>query len=324
MAVERQTAIGAFVFGGIALALAAIILFGNFRLFSSTTRAAVVFQGSISGLSVGAPVTFRGVRIGAVQSIVLQFDSQTSTAYIPVTIQLEPDRIRVTGEHGTAQNALDLSDLVARGLRAELQMQSFVTGQSQIDLDFYPASPAALHPGVTGLPEIPTRLSAVQRVQAALSQLPLSELVTNANATLESLHHLSDRLDHDLPLLLANLQGTAQESSRTVAIAASAITDLQKRLNETLTHVSQLITTGDQQVSERSADLHTLLVSSTQAVRKASETLNEVQSLMSRRSETRANLDSALRDLAVTASSMRGFASDIERNPQLLLTGRRP
>jgi paraquat-inducible protein B len=324
MAVERQATIGAFVFGGLALALAAIILFGNFRLFSSTTRAAVVFQGSISGLSVGAPVTFRGVRIGAVQSIVLQFDSQTRTAYIPVTIQLEPDRIRLTGQEGKTVRALDLSELVARGLRAEMVMQSFVTGQSQIDLDFYPASAATLHPGVTDLPEIPTRLSAVQRVQAELSQLPLGDLVTNANATLQSLHHLSDQLDHDLPHLVANLQATAQESSRTVAVAASAITDLQKRLDETLTRVSQLVANSDQQVRERGTDLHTLLVSSAQAVRQANDTLTELHSLMSRRSETRANLDSALRDLAVTASSMRGFASDIERNPQLLLTGRRP
>ncbi len=324
MAVERQTAIGGFVFGGLALALAAIILFGNFRLFGSTTRAAVVFQGSISGLSVGAPVTFRGVRIGAVQSIVIQFDSQTRTAYIPVTLQLEPDRIRVTGDEGTSLKQLDLSKLVARGLRAELVTQSFVTGQSQIDLDFYPSSPAALHPRVTSLPEIPTRLSTVQRVQAELSQLPWGELVKNANATLQSLRDLSDLLESDLPVLVTKLQTTAQESSRTVATAASAITDLQKRLDDTLTRTTQLITTGDRQVSERGADLHNLLVSSNQAVRQASETLDEVRSLMSRRSETRANLDSTLRDLAVTASALRGFASDIERNPQLLLTGRRP
>src|SRR5262249_28130684 len=88
MALDRQTTIGAFVFGGFALALAAIVLFGNFRLFSPTTRAAVVFQGSISGLSVGAPVTFRGVRVGTVESILLQFDPQSQTAYIPTILQL--------------------------------------------------------------------------------------------------------------------------------------------------------------------------------------------------------------------------------------------
>jgi paraquat-inducible protein B len=99
---------------------------------------------------------------------------------------------------------------------------------------------------------------------------------------------------------------------------------LQRRLNDTLTRATQLVATGDQQISLRGAELHNLLVSSTQATRQATETVNEVRSLLSPRGETRVNLDSTLRDLAATAASLRGFASDVERNPQLLLTGRRP
>ena len=68
---DRRAAIGTFVVGGLVLALAAIILFGNFDLFSPRRRAAVVFDGSISGLSIGAPVSFRGVRVGAVERIVI-------------------------------------------------------------------------------------------------------------------------------------------------------------------------------------------------------------------------------------------------------------
>jgi len=323
LAVERQTTIGAFVFGGLVLALAAIILFGNFHLFRPTTRAAVVFQGSISGLAVGAPVTFRGVRIGSVQSTVLQYDASTRAAYIVVTIQLEPDRIRVTGEKRGTRTALDLPDLVARGLRAELVTQSFVTGQSEINLDFYPSTPATFRLATATLPEIPARLSTVQRVQEEISQLPLRELVNNADETLQSLRQISDRLNKELPPLVANLQMTAQESTRTVTTATGAITDLQRHINETLTRATQLITNSDRQLSGRGADLHTLLISSTQAVKQASATLNDVRSLTSSRSQTRANLDSALRDLSATASSLRGFASDVERNPQLLLTGRR-
>jgi paraquat-inducible protein B len=321
---DRQTAIGVFVFGGLVLALGAVVLFGNFRLFSPTTRAAVVFQGSISGLSVGAPVTFRGVRVGAVESIVLQFDPQTKTAYIPVTVQLEPDRVRVTGDDSTARRVLDLASLAARGLRAELNTQSFVTGQSQIDLDFDQSTPAILHPNVTSLPEIPTRLSTIQRVQKQLSQLPLEELVTNANGALQSLHDLSERLDNDLPPLLASLKATSEGSARTVDVATKAIVDLQSRLDDTLTRVTEFVATGDQQMSQRGADLHTLLVSSTQTVQQARETLNDLRSLTSSRGVTRANLDATLRDLAAAAASLRGFANDVEHNPQLLLTGRRP
>ncbi len=254
----------------------------------------------------------------------LQFDPQSKAAYIPVTIQLEPDRVRVMGDDSTARRVLDLSALAARGLRAELNTQSFVTGQSQIDLDFDQSVPAVLHPNVTSLPEIPTRLSTIQRVQKQLSQLPLEELVTNANGALQSLHDLSERLDNDLPPLLTSLKATSEGSARTVDVATKAIVDLQSRLDDTLTRVTEFVATGDQQMSQRGADLHTLLVSSTQTVQQARETLNDLRSLTSSRGETRANLDATLRDLAAAAASLRGFANDVEHNPQLLLTGRRP
>ena len=61
---NRQTVVGAFVLGGIILALGAIILFGQLNPFSRIVRAVVVLQGSASGLSIGAPVTFRGVPVG--------------------------------------------------------------------------------------------------------------------------------------------------------------------------------------------------------------------------------------------------------------------
>jgi paraquat-inducible protein B len=321
---DRQTVVGAFVFGGMVLALGAVILFGNFRLFSPTTRAAIVFQDSISGLSVGAPVTFRGVRVGAVESIVLQFDPQSRTAYIPVTVQLEPDRVSVQGEGNTARSQLNLSALVARGLRAELNTQSFVTGQSQIDLDFDQSAPATLHPNVTSLPEIPTRLSTIQRVQQQLSQIPLTELVANANGALQSLRDLSDRLDKDLPPLVSSLKATSDGSAHTVDVATKAIADLQSRVDDMLTRVTAFVATGEQQMSQRGADLHILLTSSTQTMQQARDTLNDLRSLTSSRGETRANLDATLRDLAAAAASLRGFANDVEHNPQLLLTGRRP
>jgi len=319
---DRQTTIGAFVFGGLVLALAAIILFGNFRPFTPVTRAAVIFQGSISGLSVGAPVTFRGVRVGAVQAITLRYDVPSNTAYIPVTIDLDPERVRMTGQAADTRRP-DVPALVQRGLRAELNIQSFVTGQSEIDLDFAPSVPAVLHPNVTDLPEIPTRLSTIQRVQQRLSELPLNELVAHADGALQSIHDLADKLGSTLPPLVTGLSDRSEELSRTIAAATRAITDLQGRLGDTLAHFTQLAVTGDQQVSQRGDELRLLLASSAQAMQEARAALSDARGLLSSRAGARANLEATMRDLAAAAASLRGFASDVERNPQLLLTGRR-
>jgi paraquat-inducible protein B len=320
---DRQAAIGAFVLGGIVLALGAVVLFGSFRLFQPITNAAVVFEGSISGLALGAPVTFRGVRVGSVERILIQYEPSNKTAYIPVTVRLEPDRVRVAGQ--TRQEAgLDLPTMIARGLRASLVTQSFVTGQSQIDLDFDPGSPAVLHPDVTGLIEIPTRQSAIQRVTQQLSQLPIRELVGNADSALVSVRNLAEQLDQDLPPLVASLKATSDGASRTLDVATQALTDLQARLDTTLASIATLARNSDQQLLQRSTDLHTLIANTNQTVLQTDELLKDLKGVTSSRSDTRANLDSTLRDLAAAAASLRGFASDVEHNPQLLLTGRQP
>ncbi|WP_428672840.1 MlaD family protein [Reyranella sp.] len=320
---DRQTAIGAFVLGGIVLGLGTIVLFGNLRLWSPATRAAVVFEGSVSGLSVGAPVTFRGVRVGAVSGIVIQYDARTQTVLIPVTLQLDSGRVRVSDETA-GQPVVDLPNLIARGLRAELNTQSFVTGQSVINLDFNPAAPAVLHPGASALVEIPTQQSTIQRVTQQLSDLPLRELAESAIATLESVRKLSDRLDSDLPPAIASIKATSEGATHMTDTATQAIVGVQEKLATALDHITQLAVNADRRLGERSGDLRVLLGSANQTVVQARDALRDLKGLTSDRGAARINLEATLRDLAATAASLRGFASDVERNPQLLLTGRRP
>jgi paraquat-inducible protein B len=322
MNANRQTAVGAFVLGGIVLALAAIVFFGNFNLFNPSVRAAIVFQDSIAGLSVGAPVTFRGVRVGAVESIGIEFDPKTNVAYIPVTVRLEPGHALISRRPGDTN--VDLADLITRGLRAELNVQSFVTGQSQIDLDFDPASAPILHSDIASLPEIPTRQSTLQKATEQLSQLPLRELADNATATLRSLRGLAEKLDQDLPPLVDSLKATSDRSTQTVQTAGQAIKDLQDRLDTTLSAIGQVAASGDQQLNQRGAELHTLLAASNQTMTQVRDLLGDLKGMTSERAASRTNLEATLRDLAAAAASLRGFANDVEHNPQLLLTGRRP
>jgi paraquat-inducible protein B len=203
-------------------------------------------------------------------------------------------------------------------------MQSFVTGQSEIDLNFDAASAAVLHPNVTSLPEIPTQQSTMQRVTEQLSKLPLRELTDNASATLQSLKSLSEKLDRSLPPLIDSLKTTSDRSAEVIGNAGHSITELQGRLDETLADISRLATAGDRQLTQRGGELRTALISTNQTVVQARDLLTDLKSLTSERGADRANIDSALRDLATSASSLRGLASEVERNPQLLLTGRRP
>jgi paraquat-inducible protein B len=317
---EKQTTVGLFVLGGAILAAGAILLFGKFHFGSTSQPYAVVFQDSISGLSVGSSVNFRGVRVGSVTRIELEFEPKTHIAYIPVTVRMYLDNV-----HLSKQDRDDgvLENLVARGLRAEINQVSFVTGQSEIDLDFDSSSPAIFHPDITKFSEIPTKVSALERVKQQITQLPLRELADNANATMRIVQKLASSLADDLPGLIASLKTTSDHSQVAVDEAAQAIADLRARLDTTLDSLNRLAASSDKQVTLRGADLHVVLAQAALTVTKARALLDNMQSLTSTHAGARLDIEASLRDLAAAAAALRGFASDVERNPQLLLTGRR-
>jgi paraquat-inducible protein B len=317
---NRQTVVGAFVLGGIILALGAIILFGQINPFSSVVRAVVVLQGSASGLSVGAPVTFRGVPLGSVSNIELTFYRRSFTAYIPVTLVLDPRRVH----RADTKAIISIEELVRRGLRAEVNIQSLVTGQAAIELNFAPSTPAVLHPGLSKYPEIPVQQSVLQRTQKTLEQLPLQEMAENMNKSLASIRILADQLDKDMPALIVSAQRTSDQSRILVETATKTLDTLGAQLTTTLSGINTMATAATTQLNGRGADLHELLLNANTAVAQTRQTLTELRSLTAARSDQRADIEATLRDLAAAAAAMRGFASEIEREPQLLLMGRRP
>ena len=317
---NRQTVVGAFVLGGIVLALGAIILFGQFNFFTEPVRAVVILQGSASGLSIGAPVTFRGVPVGSVSNIELTFDRRTFAAYIPVTLVLLPERVH----RADSKQAIGIQELVRRGLRAQTNVQSFVTGQAQIELSFAPNVPAVLHPGLSKYPEIPFQQSIMQRAQETLEQLPLQEIASNLNKTLQSVRILADRLDDQLPALVASAEETTVQSRVLIGTANQTLITLQAHLTTTLDGINEMTATATTQLNSRGTDLHQLLTTTNTTVVQARQMLADLRTLTAARSDQRADIDSTLRDLAAAAASMRGFSAAVERDPQLLLMGRQP
>ena len=93
----RKTLIGAFVVGAVALAAAGITVFGSGRFFQKRFTFVMFFSGSITGLSVGSPVEFRGVRVGQVTKIAAVFDPGKLTITIPVYIEIDPKSLVVSG-----------------------------------------------------------------------------------------------------------------------------------------------------------------------------------------------------------------------------------
>ncbi|PLX52251.1 MAG: hypothetical protein C0612_02975, partial [Desulfobulbaceae bacterium] len=128
----NKIAIGGFVVGGIGLAVLALLVFGSGKFFQQKSMQVLFFEGSVKGLSVGAPVKFRGVDIGEVKNIELTINPNNLEFYVPVYVQIFRNRISILGGKRVGQfdNEEVVDALVTKmGLRAQLKMQSLLTGQ---------------------------------------------------------------------------------------------------------------------------------------------------------------------------------------------------
>jgi paraquat-inducible protein B len=317
----RLAAVGLFVLCGAVLAVFTIVSFGAIDPFRHETSAEIVFDGPVSGLAVGAPVTFRGVPLGHVTAIGIDYDPKTRRAYIPVRIELQDDTVGFSGDAPRAR--LSIAAWVRDGLRARLVPVSLISGETEVDLDFDSSDPPRLHPDVADLPEVPAAQLGGGPLAEQLSALPLQQLAANASLALQSMRRLADSLNGSLPPLLDSATRSSNVAGQAFDAARISLVQLQRRADVTLSGVDRLTATGQSQLEGRGAELHTLLVSSNEAVLEARDTLGNVASLTDTQSPARMNLEETLRDLSDASASLRGFAADIDQNPRLVLTGRR-
>lgn len=203
-ATTRTTAVGIFVLVALALAVASIAIFGGGKLFERRLRYVVYFDGSVTGLNVGSPVTFRGVKVGSVSDIQVTINDAEELVQLPVFVDINPRRFAGMSTVADGNEArLFIGHLVQRGLRAQLQMQSMVTGQLMVDLDFYPDREAKYSGVEHEVPELPAIPSDLELLSKSLKQLPIEEMVTRTLNALEGIDKLvnSPQLPETLNLM---------------------------------------------------------------------------------------------------------------------------
>jgi paraquat-inducible protein B len=202
--------------------------------FTFVTR----FGGSVRGLNVGAPVEFRGIRVGTVKAIELGRGVAEQDITVPVVlIDIEPQRIRRMMninhmEDNQQQQHDDFErDTVKRieyqvlhkGLRARLQTGNLVTGQLFVDLDYFPDAEPVTLTRMGDYPEIPTLpnplegiLIGFNKIIDKLEQADLEETLANLNQLLVSSNELMSTLGRNAPELAAELQATLENARTTL------------------------------------------------------------------------------------------------------------
>jgi paraquat-inducible protein B len=314
----NPTLIGAFVLGAILLGAVTVLLLAGGHWFQERRQHVLYFEGAAQGLQVGAPVVFLGVKVGTVKRIQLGLDAEQRRFMVPVTIEVEANMVQSSrGEQIDLQDRDTLQQLVERGLRGRLKMQSLLTGQLYVDLDFYPDKPARFVSHDPAESEIPTIPTAVEELATKLERFPMDTFLADLAAISQSLNTiLSSEAAKNLPVrleaTLAHLQSLSAKLDRD---GAPMLTEMRTALEAVR---AAMVKIGG--VAEASSPAVASLGKASEELAKAGQAL---QGLAREESPTVQQLNTALKEISRAARALRLLAETLEQQPEAVLQGKR-
>ena len=320
----NPTKIGLFMIGAIILTVIGVATLTSAGWFEKRSTFISYFSESVNGLERGAPVKFQGVPVGSVTELLIEIDQGDKTFRVPV--QYEIDLSRLTSPEGTFVHLNEESVLrqqIADGLRAQLQMESMVTNQLYIELTYRSdADQPEFARGPTSHPEIPTTRSLLAafgteagslvadvlqilfRVNEMLDEVDVREINTAVVASAQAVQRLADSRE---------LKAAIEEFTPMTTQVSMAMAEMQG-LAEALT-----ATIGPLQAQMEGTNAEAALT--LQAMRLAIE---DAHGLLKTDSGVGYQLGQALASLRSAAEALRVLAISLERNPDMLLRGKKP
>lgn len=324
--------VGAFVLGALLLALACIVLVGTKDFFKRTFPFVSYFEGSVDGLSVGAPVKYKGVEIGRVDAIHLALTSAADDPPIVVYFSLDAAKLQ-----SSQDDQLELSELeraIGAGLRAQLEQQSLLTGLRFVSIAFHPDSEARLHEPIAGIPEIPSVpmeleeiTSRIKKFVGTLEGVDLTALVQDVQNVFRSLEEAldADRIQGTLTALdetLTAIRGAAAAIEREAAPLSQALRGAADQLRTAGAEFGPTLVSVREATDQIEALVASLEQNLTQVSGSLEATLLSARTMMDPTSPPVVRLERALSDLSATARAARSLIEILERDPSALLRGK--
>jgi paraquat-inducible protein B len=348
----NKTMIGLFVVGAISLVVVAIAVLGSGKFFKKQFKYFMVFEGSVKGLNVGSPVVFRGVKIGAVSDVHMHLNYATEDLSIIVYIETEQAQVTTANIDAAAAEKVRrlgqyvmMQEFIERGLRAQLEMQSIVTGQLQVALDFYPDKPAVYTGIDKEVREIPTIPTPIQQLTKKLESLPIEEIVNNLNLAadgiakfvqspelkesvanlniaLKDVQSLVRNVDAQVKPLSAGLSETIRDIQKLVKDTDAQVASLGTNMNATIGDSRKLIRDIDGSLQSVKVNLNGTLSKATAALEQAEKLIKELEVSARADSSLMYRFNETLREVEKAAHSLRTLTDYFERHPEALISGK--
>ena len=334
----NKVAIGGFVIGGIGLAILAILVFGSGKFFQKKSMHVLFFEGSVKGLNVGSPVKFRGVDIGLVKNIQLSINPDDLESFVPAYVEIFENTISILGGEGMGEFDDDevVDTLVSEmGLRAQLQMQSLLTGQLFINYDFYPDTPirkVGLEEKIYEIPTIPTTLQilteTVEEIIDDLRKINFEDLVNNVSQAAEGINDLvsSSAMKDSVEKfnsIIKDLQGLINKTDKLAGNFNAKIDTMANSIESTMGDTSKLLKNLDRRIDPLASGVEKTLATVTLSFTEAEALLVEAQKLISENSRLRREITVTLESISDASRSVEELSNYLQRHPESLIRGKK-
>jgi paraquat-inducible protein B len=260
--------IGVFVVGALVIFTVALVVMMSGKFFKQQLDYALYFEEPLDGLIMGSPVTFKGVQIGQVKDISIYYKHADKSLHSAVIIEIDPERIkRLDNGKKLIADPAQITPYIKDGFKAKLKLQSLITGQLSVMLDFYPNEPVVMHNYLKQYQEIPTTETQMAEIREILQNLPLKDITQKLLKTMgriesfmdspetqenvkalvdtgKATHDLITKMDSNLNPMLKDIRATTasvrsllDQAQKTLALNEGVPGQLAAKINTTLDKV---------------------------------------------------------------------------------------
>jgi len=340
---NNSLTVGIFVVVSVVIGIAAVLALGAKDALAEKNRYVMFFEGDMTGLGPGAPVVFRGVKIGAVSDVKIIVDKDMN-ARVPVFVELSA----TPSENGNGK--LDREEAIhkylKRGMCGKLATESFVTGKLMIQLDFDTEKKKYTQPHKGKEIVIPTVSSDLELLKESLTELPIKSMVETLVRSLEGIDkrvnsvEVTDSLKHmsasmkNLEVLLGNANkeivrlgarsDTTLDQAQTLMKSLDvSVKKLTVSLNETIGGVNKLAGSLNTQVNDVGGEVKLTTASANKTIKELEKTLAQYRAMIDVDSPIYIGLIDAVNNFSKASESITAFSEYLNRHPESLIRGKK-
>lgn len=322
-----KTVIGGFMVSAMVLLVVGVLIFGSGKFLQKTYPFVLFFDGSVKGLKSGSPVVFRGVKVGSVGKIMIRPNPQTLDVQIPVIINIDPENVGIPEKSIKKNPHKWIPKLIDKGLRAQLSLESLVTGQLMIELDFHPDKPARRVGLDFGCPEIPTIPTAFSELAQTLKKIPIEEIFEKLQSAIEGIEKVLTAPElmetiRSLNLAVQNANKLINHGDKLVLNIDRQVAPLSRSFQDTANDAQVLVKNIDNQIQPVVDRLKNALEPIRSVLEQSEKTLATYDNLVGERSELRYKVNGSLDEISAAARSLRALTDYLGQHPDSLLRGK--